>query len=80
MQYTILNKTNNGPILICTVEYILNDNSTVTVDVNIFAPQTIDDVLTAISNRALTEQTNLDNITVAQELFNNIVLNEQNTI
>lgn len=76
MKYKILNSSQNEETVTVRVEYTLEDNSTLTLDVPIFMPQTVDDITTGIENRAMSEQAKLDATKVAKELMSQIPTGE----
>lgn len=71
MNYKITNKIQNDETLTLSVEYHFGD-TIVNCDVAIFQPKTLDDISTALENRAASEQQKLDAIKTNEELLKQI--------
>lgn len=59
MSYKILN-TREQLTVITTVEYTLDDNSVITIDVSHFMPKDNNDIINGIENRLVTENNKLN--------------------
>lgn len=60
MSYKILEQREQLTV-VTTVEYILKDGSTVTIDVSHYMPKDNNDIIKGIENREITENNKLDN-------------------
>lgn len=79
MTYKILSTRTLGETLFTEVEYDF-DGTIVTVEVAHFMPQTSQDVINGIVNRASSEQVKLDAIAVLPTVINDLPINTPQNI
>lgn len=75
MNYTINSKTLIEDSIITNITATLEDQSVITIDVSHFRPNSIEEIVTGIENRLLTEQIRIDAILTCAEVFNQIEIN-----
>lgn len=68
-KYIILSKRIVNDLLILTVQFLLEDTSTIECDVTLFSPQTVEEVIQAIENRLFTELDKREKISTIEGIF-----------
>lgn len=76
MWYKILNAVQNEQVITLTVFFQLRD-TTMTTEVSVFSPSSVEDLYNACYNRCISEQTLLDNIENCKTILPEITLNTE---
>lgn len=79
MTYTILNTRTVGEILFTEVEYDF-DGTVMTIEIPHFMPQTSEEVITSIVNRAVSEQAKINAIAVLPNVISGLPINQEQSL
>lgn len=79
MTYTILNTRTVGEILFTEVEYDF-DGTVMTIEIPHFMPQTSEEVITNIVNRASSEQVKLNAIATLPNVISGLPINQEQSL
>lgn len=76
MTYKINSFVTDGQMIIVNVSYNI-DGEEINCDVNVFAPNTLQDITSSIVNRALSEKQTKDNIVKVDSLSSQIEIGQE---